>query len=263
MPFILLTKLQPTCLRRCSKMAQVFLKPDSDTDSMVRSGEYFLRSTRAKIAADEEDASISYRPPKHWREDWAPQAILGKYSPIASQNAQQVDLSRRTVRHFDPERCPIAEVIWSWQCVLSQNRYGGRSYPSPGRLYPIEVLTVMNDEQVVWFDRSGQPVIISPSGSVWTAIGKSDLAESGAGIASVLCINVPRIARKYLSRGIRYSFLEAGAMAMRLEMLLLGSGIECFWLGGFDDSMLAQSIDHSPDCGLVPILIVGHGIASL
>ena len=237
----------------------LFLKPAADIETTIAMGEMFLAASSAVATADPKDAELSLVIPSRWKNDWFPQTLEGPILDSDANSHLSRQLSRKTIRSFDPDIDVSGEVIACLSGMLATNQHGGRAYPSPGRLYPVEVFVCTADRRVIWFDRLARAYRVKDADDLWQATQTSDLRSSGAGSATVLAVNMPRISRKYLSRGIRYALIEAGAIAMRLEIELRKHGIESFWLGGFDDESVSAGLD--PDAtGLIrPILIIGHG----
>ena len=240
-------------------MRRHFLKPASTLLHMITAGEEFLLRSSAVETSDPHEAALEYIPPDSWLRDWAPPQSGGDADDTPNRIENSPDLSRRTVRSFDPAYDAVANVISAAEEITRTNRNGGRSYPSAGRLYPIEIFIASPGGGAYWLDRRGRATPYPAGSGIWDAVLLSDLSSSMATVATVLAINVPKISRKYLSRGIRYAMMEAGAVGMRLEARLARGAVESFWIGGFDDRKLAQALDASAGARLVPVLIIAHG----
>ena len=237
---------------------ETYLKPAADIDATLGMGEAFLQASSAISTDDPDEADFSFILPARWKADWQPETT--EY-PLPLP-ASQADFTRKTVRAFDPHRDVTGDLLACLSRLLTTNRHGGRSYPSPGRLYPVEVFVCPAQGPAIWFDAAARPLTLPTGPALWQALQTSDLRGSGATVATVLAINLPRISRKYLSRGIRYGLIEAGAIAMRLEIELRQRGLDCFWLGGFDDGLIATALAPTRPEALRPILVIGHGLAA-
>lgn len=139
-------------------------------------------------------------------------------------------------------------------------RWGGRTVPSAGALYPLELYLALRDGFFHYIPRSHQLVHISDHDFVddmaSAALGQQCIRESSAVV--VIAAVHQRIEKKYGRRGERYVKIEAGHVAQNILLQAVSQGIGAVLVGAFYDDdvrkVLGLPSDHEP-LYLIPL---GH-----
>ena len=166
---------------------------------------------------------------------------------------------RRSVRDFADgglEDGQVAQLLWAAQGVTSPG--GGRTAPSAGGLYPLEVYLV--DATGVGRYRPSDHVLEHRAGSglrealAAAALEQAHVREAPAVV--VITAVVARSAAKYGDRGERYAVLEAGHAAQNVLLQAVALGLGAVPVGAFDDAavqrVLGLPADHAP-LELIPV----------
>ena len=168
---------------------------------------------------------------------------------------------RRSARSFTPQSLTLEEIsqlLWAAQGITSS--WGGRTAPSAGALYPLEVY-VADGARLSRYIPDGHQLEVGAEGDL-----RADLAHAAhdqtpvAEAPAVFAITaVPsRTEIKYGDRALRYVYLEAGHAAQNLLLQAAVLGLGGVPIGAFDDAEVAGLL-HLPE-GEVPIYLipVGH-----
>ncbi len=168
---------------------------------------------------------------------------------------------RRSVRDFTDERLTLeelAQLLWAAQGITAD--WGGRTAPSAGALYPLEVYAVTpgglyhylpdgHRADVLRADDLRRPLAAA-------ALGQSAVAEAPAVL--VIAAVFRRTEVKYGERAERYVHLEAGHAAQNVLLQAVALGLGGVPIGAFSDRevqrVLGLPADHEP-LYLIP---VGH-----
>lgn len=173
---------------------------------------------------------------------------------------------RRSVRDYTGASLTLAEVgqlLWAAQGITTD--WGGRTAPSAGALYPLEIYLVAGDVEnlaagVYRYQPSGHQLIGVRDGDVRSesadgALGQSCVRDGAIDI--VIAAVYERTARKYGDRATRYVHMEAGHAAQNVCLQATGLGLGAVTVGAFDDSRLAQVLGLAQD--EVPLYIIPVG----
>lgn len=168
---------------------------------------------------------------------------------------------RRSVRSFTAEPLTeeeIGQLLWAAQGLTAD--WGGRTAPSAGALYPLEIYVAT--EQGVWhYLPQGHRVETWLTRDVrrelWAAGLRQDAIREAPAVFVIAAV-YERTAVKYGERAKRYVHLEAGHAAQNLLLEAVALGLGAVPIGAFYDDrvqdILALPADHAP-LYLIP---VGH-----
>jgi SagB-type dehydrogenase family enzyme len=168
---------------------------------------------------------------------------------------------RESVRHFASiplTLSQISQIFWAAQGITRDG--GGRTAPSAGALYPLELYLALRDGFFHYVPRRHQLVHVSDHDHIddlaSVALGQQCIRESSAVV--VIAAVYERIERKYGSRGERYVKVEAGHAAQNILLQAVSQGIGAVPVGAFHDDdvrkVLSLPSDHEP-LYLIPL---GH-----
>lgn len=168
---------------------------------------------------------------------------------------------RRSVREFTGEQLTIEELsqlLWAAQGITAD--WGGRTAPSAGALYPLEVYLVTADGLFHYLpdghraERLSETDLRAPLADA--AFGQT--AVSAAPAVFVITGVYARSAAKYGDRAERYVQLEAGHVCQNLLLQAVTLGLAGVPMGAFSDVGVQQVLglprNHVP-LYLVPL---GH-----
>jgi len=169
--------------------------------------------------------------------------------------------ARRSVREFTEEKLTLEEIsqlLWAAQGITAA--WGGRTAPSAGALYPLEVYVATADGLYHYVPQGHKAIVESRAdlrGALWRA-GLSQDAIHQAPAVFVITAVYARTEKKYGGRAERYVKLEAGHAAQNLLLQAVALGLGGVPIGAFYDEQVQSTLslpsDHEP-LYLVPI---GH-----
>ncbi len=167
-------------------------------------------------------------------------------------------MRRGSVRDFTPEPLTLPQVsalLWSAQGVSAPS--GGRTVPSAGALYPLEVYVVTDDAVLRYLPDTNTVEVRN------TTQAKAQVAEAVSNVpaslapAIVVITGVPsRVTGKYLERGIRYMWMEAGHAAQNLLLAAAALGLGTVTIGAYNDGLVSEALglsDAEQPLYLIPV----------
>lgn len=152
----------------------------------------------------------------------------------------------------------ISQLLWAAQGVT--RGWGGRTAPSAGALYPLELYAVTPDGFLHYMPDEHTAMVVSRADLrrplARAAFGQSAVEETPA--VFVIAAVTSRTAAKYGPRAERYVTLEAGHAAQNLLLQAVALDLGAVPVGAFSDEGVSEALglpaDHEP-LYLVP---VGH-----
>ncbi len=192
---------------------------------------------------------------KQWQfveRDGAGGITLPKPALSGSVSVEKALSGRRSVRNYRDTPITIGELsqlLWAAQGVTS--RYGYRTAPSAGALYPLEVYVA-----------AGNVVKLAPgiyryvpekhslervtSGDVRRELADASLGQSPVSDgAAVIVIGAvySRSMIKYRNRGRRYSVMESGHAAQNVYLQCESLGLGTVLIGAFDGEGVRRALE--------------------
>jgi len=161
---------------------------------------------------------------------------------------------RRSVRDFRDTALDledVSELAWSLQGITSPSM-GGRTAPSAGALYPLEVYVAVS-RQVEGLDAGVYRYIPEEHGLfvcsdekvnqelASAALGQSFIAE--APLVLIISGNYSVTTSKYGKRGIRYVHMEAGHAAQNVYLKVEALDLGTVSVGAFFDDKVKHTLD--------------------
>ncbi len=153
-------------------------------------------------------------------------------------------LGRRSVREYVSLPLSledISQLLWAAQGITSD--WGGRTAPSAGALYPLEVYLVVGDvdglESGVYKYQPQEHALIRVGDSdvrselASAALEQSFIAQGAVDI--VIAAVYERTTRKYGDRGVRYVHMEAGHAAQNIYLEAVALDLGTVTVGAFSD----------------------------
>jgi SagB-type dehydrogenase family enzyme len=160
---------------------------------------------------------------------------------------------RASVRHFTSvplTLSQISQILWAAQGITRNG--GGRTAPSAGALYPLELYLALRDGFLHYIPDNHQLMHVSDSNLIedlaTAALGQQCIREASAVV--VITAVYERIEQKYGRRGERYVKVEAGHAAQNILLQAVSEGIGAVPVGAFYDEDVRKALglpsDHEP-----------------
>ena len=153
--------------------------------------------------------------------------------PVDSKGAtflEEVLRKRESWRRFSQEPLTneeVARVMWAAQGVT--RTWGGRTAPSAGALFPLEIYVVLEWGVHHYLPRNHQLLRLSGE-DVREALCSAALSQvfiRDAPATVVIAVVFERVTVKYGSRGERYAMIEAGHAAQNSLLQATSMGLGC------------------------------------
>ncbi|MGB9880488.1 MAG: SagB/ThcOx family dehydrogenase, partial [Anaerolineae bacterium] len=178
-----------------------------------------------------------------------------------SMSLEETLLRRRSVRMYRQGPLSlqdIAQLFWAAQGVTVS--WGGRTAPSAGALYPLEIYAATANGVYHYLPREHRARITMPEDirqALWAAgLYQESLVQ--APVIFVITAIYRRTEIKYGDRAERYVKLEAGHAAQNLLLQAVALNLGAVVIGAFYDEAVASAL-HLPDTEKAIYLIpVGH-----
>lgn len=168
---------------------------------------------------------------------------------------------RHSVRNFTSDPLTLAEIgqlLWAAQGITRD--WGGRTAPSAGALYPLEVY-VSTAEGLYHYVPQGHKVRVeSPVDlreALWAAGLRQDAIRQAPAVFIVTAVYA-RTERKYGARAERYVELEAGHATQNLLLQAVALGLGGVPIGAFHDDQVQSALSLPSDHAPLYLIPVGH-----
>jgi SagB-type dehydrogenase family enzyme len=179
-----------------------------------------------------------------------------------SMSLEEALSRRRSLRNYYPNR-PVSlqdmgQLFWAAQGETVH--WGGRTAPSAGALYPLELYAATDKR--VWHYLVGRhraEAIAEEDirDALWAA-GLHQYPLAMAPVIFVMTAIFQRTARKYGDRAVRYVQLEAGHAAENLLLQAVALGLGAVVVGAFYDEQVAAALRLPEDEEPLYLIPVGH-----
>ncbi|MBC7074044.1 SagB/ThcOx family dehydrogenase [Candidatus Parcubacteria bacterium] len=173
-----------------------------------------------------------------------PPSFEGKVS------VEEALLKRRSVRSFKEEPLTlkeISQILWAAQGITEPS-FGGRTAPSAGALYPIEIYLIVKNVKelspgVYKYQPENHSLVFLFEEKISSqladaALGQSFIAKAPAVL--VIAGVFERTTKKYGERGERYVFMEAGHVSQNVYLQCVSLNLGTVAVGAFEDEKVKQ-----------------------
>ncbi len=200
--------------------------------------------------------SILHRPTelleKEEQQDMGERIKLPEPCNTSNTSVETALSQRRSIRAYSGDNLTIEEVsqlLWSAQGITSP--WGGRTAPSAGALYPLEVYLVVGDvegvDKGVYRYRSEEHELEKVTeGDIRAELADAALGQEcvrDAAIDIVFTAVYERTTRKYGERGVRYAHMEAGHAAQNVYLQAVALDLGTVVIGAFNDSKVKKVVN--------------------
>lgn len=199
---------------------------------------------------------LSQRPPDRV-------VALPQPQPIGSLSLTDALARRQSVREFEqvtPTVPQISLLLWAAQGITRSS--GGRTAPSAGALYPIEVYAVTRG--TLWHylpdghraEQWDAPVTLAAE------LGDAAVGQDAVSTAPLLLVItgvIDRTYAKYRGRAAQYVTLEAGHCAQNVLLAAVALGLGAVPIGAFSDEAVRRRLGLTDE--LTPYYLLPVGTA--
>jgi len=178
-------------------------------------------------------------------------------------SVEEAMAARRSSRRFADAPLPAADagqILWA--CAGRTAAWGGRTAPSAGATYPLEVFAAVGAVEGIpaglyRYDGERHALLLAREGDVRRALSAAAMhqrAVASAPMTVVIAAAVERTAAKYGERGLRYVHMEAGHAGQNIHLAAAARGLATVMIGAFDDTLVKEALGVRSDvCYLCPV----------
>ena len=174
---------------------------------------------------------------------------------------------RRSIRDYSGENLTLDEVsqlLWAAQGITAP--WGGRTAPSAGALYPLELYVVVGnvegiDKGVYKYSREEHELEKVKEGDIRAELADAAVGQEcvrDAAIDIVFTAVYERTTRKYGERGIRYVHMEAGHAAQNVYLQAVSLDLGTVVIGAFFDDRVKELVNAGEQENPLYIMPVGR-----
>ena len=191
---------------------------------------------------------------------------LPEVTHVGRVSLEETLQGRRSVREFAPAPLALTELsqlLWAAQGITSPE--GGRTAPSAGALYPLEVHVVAGQVAdlpagVYRYRPSNHTLIRVREGDQRSPLARAAHGQDWVSRApAILVIGAvyERTTVKYGARGRGYVLMEAGHAAQNVCLEAVALGLGTTVVGAFDNAAVRKILQASASEDLLSLLPVG------
>lgn len=174
---------------------------------------------------------------------------------------------RRSVRSYTSQPVPLAAVsqlLWAAQGITAAG--GGRTAPSAGALYPLELHVVAARVEglgpgVYRYAADSHRLRRTIGETIVPTLARAALGQQAVADAAavfVIAAVEERTAHKYGGRASRYVTFEAGAASQNLALQAAAQGFGTVVIGAFDDGAVARALRLAPGERPLALMPIGR-----
>lgn len=180
----------------------------------------------------------------------------------SSTSVEEALSARRSVREYAEDSLTleqISQLLWAAQGLTS--KWGGRTTPSAGALYPLEIYLMAGEVKglksgLYHYDPGKHQISLTQEGDLREKLTPASLYQDEilrAPATLIITAVYERTMQKYGERGIRYVHMEVGSVGeniyLEAESLKLGT----VFIGAFDDERVKKVLGITEEpLGIMP-----------
>ena len=178
-------------------------------------------------------------------------------------SVEEALLKRRSVRDYGKDSLSIEEIsqlLWAAQGITV--RWGGRTAPSAGALYPLEIYVVMGEVKglvpgLYQYDPGKHSITKKVDGDLRQKLTQASLYQdeiAKAPATFVITAVYERTMKKYRQRGIQYVHMEVGGVGENIYLQAETLNLGTVFIGAFEDEKVKKvlGIKEEP-LGIMPV----------
>lgn len=174
--------------------------------------------------------------------------------------------NRRSVRNYSKNPITldhVAQLLWAAQGVTTG--WGGRTSPSAGALYPLEVYAIIGNVEnfppgAYRYDPKAHEIIMIAEGDLRTRLASAALGQNSireGAISLVFTAVYQKTTRRYGDRGIQYVHMETGHAGQNVCLQAEALGMGAVPVGAFNDEEVRILLNLPKDERPLYIIPVG------
>ncbi len=176
---------------------------------------------------------------------------LPKPKSTSSTSVEQALSDRRSARDYSGDSLTLEEIsqlLWAVQGVTSE--WGGRTAPSAGALYPLEIYLAAGkvkglDTGLYHYDPGKHVVTPKKKGDLRLKLTEASLHQEEikrAPATIIISAVYKRTMVKYGERGVRYVHMEVGSAGENIYLQAESLGLGTVFIGAFDDDQVKETL---------------------
>ena len=158
----------------------------------------------------------------------------------------------------------VSQLLWAAQGITA--KWGGRTAPSAGALYPLELYVVVGNvdglpQGVYKYRPAGHDLVKVVDGDQRSRLAEAAVGQSwvrDGAIDIVVAAVYERTMRKYKERGIRYVHMEAGHAAQNIYLQATTMDLGMVTVGAFFDEQVSEILGMPKDEAPLYVIPVGR-----
>ena len=168
---------------------------------------------------------------------------------------------RESIRQFTDTpltREEISQLLWAGQGIT--RRWGGRTAPSAGALYPLELYIAL-PKGIFHYNPKDHSLILHGNKNVLAALSGAALGQAcirDAPAVIVIAAVYERVEIKYGRRGERYAKIEVGHAAQNILLQAVSLGLGAVPVGAYYDEKVHNVLKLPPRHEPLYLIPVGH-----
>jgi SagB-type dehydrogenase family enzyme len=194
-------------------------------------------------------------------------AVLTLPTPLydSETSVEEALLERRSVRSYTDEPLTLAEVsqlLWAAQGITSSS--GGRTAPSAGALYPLEIYLLAGEISdlpagIYHYTPGKHALALIIEGDQRQALYEAALSQNAVKDAAALIVITAvyeRTTVKYGERGKQYVHMEVGSVAQNIYLQAVSLDLGTVFIGAFHDDQVKRILHLSKaeiPLGIMPV----------
>jgi SagB-type dehydrogenase family enzyme len=214
------------------------------------------------VPADRTRGMDTGGPMKSIQENKGEVIILPAPEKRGSLSLEEALYKRESVRSFSPDPLTVKEISQIlWAAQGTTRHWGGRTSPSAGALYPLEIYMALREGLYEYVPGQHQMLQVANRNFMASlsdaALGQGCVREAPAIV--IITAVYERIERKYGSRGERYVKIEVGHAAQNILLQAVSLGLSAVPVGAFHDEKVRRILSLPDDHKPLYLIPVGHG----
>ena len=218
------------------------------------------------ISAEEENLSNGekMKVSKSFKEGSGEESFELPEPKLSSKTSVEEALSkRRSVRDYGKDSLSTEEVsqlLWAAQGITA--RWGGRTAPSAGALYPLEIYVVVGEVKglapgLYHYDLGKHSIAKKLDGDLREKLTAASLYQdeiAKAPATFVITAVYERTMKKYRERGIQYVHMEVGAAGENIYLQAETLNLGTVFIGAFEDERVKKVLGITEEpLGIMPV----------
>ena len=180
---------------------------------------------------------------------------------------EEILVRRRSIRDYTHEPLTLEEVsqlLWAGQGITSD--WGGRTTPSAGALYPLELYVIVGDVKnlaagLYKYKPERHELVMVLEGDIRSRLADAALGQSPVkhGAVDIVLTSVNhRTTRKYGDRGIKYVLIEIGHAAQNICLQATAMELGSVMIGAFHDEEVSSLLKLPKEEAPLYIIPIGR-----